>query len=53
MQHLHVWFVAAAYAIALLILVADALLPRIKFQSLLRGILLRERRASASKIESP
>ena len=37
MEHLHGWFVAAAYAIALVILVADALLPRIKFQSLLRG----------------
>ena len=53
MEHLHGWFVAAAYAIALVILVADALLPRIKFKSLLRGILLLERRASASKNESP
>ena len=53
MEHLHGWFVAAAYVIALAILLADAFLPRIKFQSLLRGILLRERRASASKTESP
>ena len=53
MEHLHGWFVAAAYAIALVILLADAFLPRIKFKSLLRGILLRERRASASKNESP
>jgi hypothetical protein len=53
MEHLHGWVVAAAYAIALVILLADAFLPRIKFKSLLRGILLRERRASASKNESP
>lgn len=53
MEHLHGWFVAAAYVIALVILLADALLPRIKLKSLLRGILLRERRASASKNESP
>jgi heme exporter protein D len=47
MEHLHGWFVAAAYVIGLGILVADAVLPRIKFKSLLRGILLRERRAAA------
>ncbi|HAI59576.1 MAG TPA: heme exporter protein CcmD [Xanthomonadaceae bacterium] len=47
MQHLHVWFVAGAYATFALILLADLFLPRIKLRSLLRGILLRERRASA------
>jgi len=44
MEHLHPWFVAAAYAAFTLLLLADAALPRIKFKSLLRGILLRERR---------
>jgi heme exporter protein CcmD len=44
MEHLHGWFVAAAYAVSAVVLAADAILPRIKFQSLLRGILLRERR---------
>lgn len=53
MEHLHVWFVAAAYAITALILLADALLPRIKFKALLRGILLRERRAKSSEAHSP
>lgn len=52
MEHLHGWFVAAAYAIGLGVLVADAVLPRIKFKSLLRGILLRERRTAVSKSES-
>lgn len=47
MQHLHVWFVIGAYATFALILLADFVLPRIKFKSLLRGILLRERRAAA------
>jgi|JI81BgreenRNA_FD_contig_81_1378284_length_1259_multi_3_in_0_out_0_2 hypothetical protein len=53
MEHLHGWFVAAAYLVSAIILLADALLPRVKFKSLLRGILLRERRASASKTDSP
>ena len=44
MAHLHDWFVAAAYAVFAVILLADAVLPRLKFKSLLRGILLRERR---------
>jgi heme exporter protein D len=46
MEHLHGWFVAAAYAVFAVILLADAILPRIKFKSLLRGILLRERRSA-------
>jgi hypothetical protein len=49
MQHLHVWFVAAAYAITAGILLADALLPRFKLQSLLRDIVLRERRRANPK----
>lgn len=49
MEHLHGWFVAAAYAVAAVILVADAVLPRVKFKSLLRGMMLRERRNAASK----
>ena len=53
MEHLHGWFVAAAYGVSAILLLGDALLPRVKFKSLLRGILLRERRASASKNESP
>lgn len=53
MEHLHVWFVTAAYAVTALILLADALLPRIKFKALLRGILLRERRAKPSEIHAP
>jgi len=44
MEHLHPWFIAAAFGVSAVLLVADAVLPRIKFQSLLRGILLRERR---------
>jgi heme exporter protein D len=44
MEHLHGWFVAAAYVIGLGILVADAVLPRLRLKSLLRGIQLRERR---------
>ena len=48
MEHLHGWFVAAAYAAFAVLLLADAVLPRIRFKSLLRGILLRERRTGAS-----
>lgn len=48
MEHLHGWFVAAAYAVFAVLMLADAILPRVKFKSLLRGILLRERRAPAS-----
>jgi hypothetical protein len=53
MEHLHGWFVAAAYAAFALILLADAVLPRIKFTSILRGILLRERRAKPPEAKSP
>jgi len=49
MEHLHHWFVLAAYGITFVILFADAILPRVKFQSLLRGILLRERRSAAAR----
>ncbi len=44
MEHLHPWFVAAAYAVFIVILAADALVPRFAFSSLLSGIALRERR---------
>lgn len=53
MEHLHGWFVAAAYAAFTVILALDAILPRIKFKSLLRGILLRERRATPSDRVNP
>lgn len=53
MQHLHVWFVAGAYAAFAAILIADLFLPRIKLRALLRGILLRERRASAPNRTTP
>jgi heme exporter protein D len=49
MADLHSWFVAGAYAVFVVILLADAVLPRLKFKSLLRGILLRERRNLSSK----
>ncbi len=52
MEHLHVWFVAGAYAVTLIVLAADAILPRIKLKSQLRGILLRERRQKPSPRES-
>jgi hypothetical protein len=48
MEHLHGWFVAAAYVIGLGILAADALLPRFRMRSLLRAIQLRERRSDAA-----
>lgn len=44
MEHLHVWFITGAYLVSLALLACDAILPRIRFHSLLRGILLRERR---------
>jgi heme exporter protein D len=44
MEHLHAWFVAAAYAVFIVILAVDALVPRITFRALLRDIVLRERR---------
>lgn len=53
MEHLHGWFVAAAYLAFAAILLLDAVLPRIKFKSLLRGILLRERRAPSSEPHTP
>lgn len=48
MEHLHGWFVAAAYVIGLGILLADAVLPRFRLKSLLRAIQLRERRGAAA-----
>lgn len=48
MEHLHGWFVAAAYAFFALMLVADALLPRYRFTALLRAIRRREQRSKAS-----
>ena len=53
MEHLHPWFVAGAYGVAFLLLLADAVLPRVRFQSLLRGIRLRERRAKTSDRSAP
>jgi heme exporter protein CcmD len=46
MQHLHGYFVAAAYAIFAVVLAADFLLPRLRQRQVLRGIRLRERRQS-------
>ncbi|MBS3959883.1 MAG: hypothetical protein KGZ52_10855 [Xanthomonadaceae bacterium] len=53
MEHLHPWFLAGAFGISAVLLVADAVLPRIKFKSLLRGILLRERRQSKPERPAP
>lgn len=53
MEHLHPWFIAAAFGVSAVLLVADAVLPRIKFQSILRGILLRERRPSNPERPAP
>ena len=46
MEPVHGWFVGAAYGVAGVLLLADALLPRIRFKALLRDIVLRERRAT-------
>lgn len=53
MEHLHPWFLAGAFGVSAVLLLADALLPRIKFKSLLRGILLRERRTPPPSSPSP
>lgn len=53
MEHLHGWFVTAAYAVFTLVLVFDAFLPWIKFKSLLRGIVLRDRRHTPSDRTTP
>ena len=50
MEHLHLWFVSAAYAAFVIILAADALLPRLALRTLLRGIVLRERREPKQSI---
>lgn len=49
MEHLHGWFLAAAYAAFTLVLVVDAILPWIKLKSLLRSIVLRDRRHPPSE----